>query len=180
MKELMTENFTAEIVQLVNTLQKELQEWDWEGEDMIDLAPKYGDQVNRLGALPVLECLIRTYSGSNLDSLLLNVKFAWEALHYDDWRRLLYRLTDSRQSLYDFVVFTGRYLAIDTCRLIASDAQVSDDVKALTKDLFPQGTPTLAKAWVCENLEDNDIDASALWQRLASEGAPMKYPSDDW
>ena len=79
--------------------------------------------------------------------------------------------------VFHFIVFSGNYLAMDTCRIIADDQKISNGMKAYVSRCFPEGTPTSERRWVCEILEDSGIDPKALWTRLESEGAPMKYPA---
>jgi hypothetical protein len=145
----------------------------WRSGDEIDFQARYESALQSAGVIPVLSAAFLRYEDSTLSGYLNVLTFFWKDLPYTAWIEILYRISESRQAVYQFVWFASRFLRIDIVSIIGSDPKVHDTARELIKVDFPKGAPGYSN-WEKEVLEDHGVDPIAMWRRLESEGALMR------
>jgi hypothetical protein len=141
-----------------------------------DYEARFGERVRAWGAQELIVYLFRTYQDSRLGSLLHHLRFAWRDFGYDRWLQILAEVASDRTRLYQLLMFMCDTLAIDIRRLPSSHPNLRWELES---SAFRDGVPAPPSKTARAALEDT-FDYETLWNRLASEGAPMLKLPPGW
>jgi len=134
----------------------------------------FSEEIDRFEKVEFLTALFSTYSSGTLNNTLLHCSFVWKTLTFNEYLELLRNLSGTYEAMYDFITFSGQYLAIDVKRVIESDERMDDVAVNYVCEHFPERTPGPSQHIVELFMEEWDVNHQELWRRLAAEGAPMK------
>ena len=171
MKKQIFMNTKNEALELMLEINQYLEQWDWDGEEEIDLEEKYSQRVKEVGQFNLIVCLFQNYSDATLMSLMSHFFFVWKDFNYHDWKKILYVFANNSIILYQVIWVFGDVLAIDIGQVIQEDKQVSDQARNYLKMHFPKGTPKAG--YPLYSFEENNIEPATLWKRFKEQGAPM-------
>jgi hypothetical protein len=157
---------------LVDELKDDVNAW-MRGKD-VDVRGKYGEAIDTVGTVPLLTEVFRRFADTTLTGWLLCLAFVWKDLPFRAWKEILYRISDDDPAVYQFVWFASEYLAVNVVKIIHEDPAVSETARILARKQFAGGGPPPGSEWVREVLEEQGVNQSQLWRRLADEGAPMR------
>lgn len=146
----------------------------WRAGEDIDFQARHAAAVRDIGPARLMIELFRRLEDSVLSDALYATGFAWQGLAFATWREVLRAISDNRQAVYQFVWFAAQFLGVDVLAMIAGDPAVDAVARDFVGREFPGGAPRAAGSWERDAMDAVDIDAMAMWRRLAAEGAPMK------
>lgn len=159
-------------VRLLDEMKRDVDAW-LHGEE-IDIAAKYRAAIESVGMVPLFAAVFLRFGDATLSGWLMCLIPIWKSLSFGEWKGVLYEISADAPAIYQFVPFATEYLGINIVRIIAEDPAVDNVAREFVARQFPEGGPTPGSEWVRERLEENGVDQSQLWSRLAAEGAPMK------
>jgi hypothetical protein len=142
----------------------------WEGEDRPDWEAEFGDRIRALDPRELFSYVFRTFGDATLSFYLRILHFASKDVPYCTWLDVLTDIADDLRHLYFFLWFASESLGVDVHRLPVLHPNVQIE---LGKETFRDGGPHPVSIRERERMAD-DFDYESMWERLASEGAPMR------